>query len=146
MSSPYNGAVDISPKSVIKITFNKPIIFGNKKITLKSNTEYIVPLTLNINNNVLILNHNALSKGDRYIITIASGSVKDLSGKVCSLYTTSFTISSLTMAQMTDGISRVQKFYTKNHRLPAYVIFGDKKILIKNFQAIIEAYRLKIKY
>lgn len=146
MSSPYNRAVDISPNNVIKVTFNKPIKFGNKKITLKSSKGKSIPLTLIINNNILILNHNLLSKGDKYIITIASGSVTDLSGKACSLYTTSFTVSSLTMTQMTDGISRIQKFYTKNNRLPAYVIFGNKKILIKNFKAIIETYGLKINY
>ena len=146
MSSPSNGAVDVSPNRVLKITFSKPVKFGNKLITLKTSTGKSIAITKSISSNVLILRHKLLSKGVKYIITIASGSVTDLSGKAISYYSTSFTVSSLTMAQMKDGISRVQKFYITNHRLPAYVTFGTKKILINYFQAIIGAYGLKILY
>ncbi len=146
MSNPSSGAVDVSPNKVLKITFSKPVKFGNKFITLKNSSGKSIATTKSISSNVFTLRHKLLSKGVKYIITMASGSVTDLSGKGISYYSTSFRVSSLTMAQMKDGISRVQKFYITNHRLPNYVRFGTKKILINNFKAIIGAYGLKINY
>jgi glutamine amidotransferase-like uncharacterized protein len=146
MSSPSNGAVDVSPNQLLKITFNKPIKFGNNLISLKTSSGNSIAITKSISNNVLSLRHKLLGKGVRYIVTLASGSVTDLSGKAISYYSTSFRVSSLTTAQIMDGISRVQKFYITNHRLPNYVTFGTRKILINNFIAIIGAYGLKINY
>ena len=146
MSNPGSGAVDVSPNKVLKITFNKPVKFGNKLITLKTSSGNYIATTKGISSNVLTLRHKLLSKGVQYIITMTSGSVTDLTGKAISYYSTSFRVSSLTMIQMKDGISRAQKFYISNHRLPNYVTFGTKKILINNFKAIIGAYGLKINY
>ncbi len=53
-------------------------------------------------------------------------------------------VNNLTMAQMKDGISRVQAFYNKNGRLPAYVSFGSRKIPISTFQQNIASQGLKI--
>ena len=50
----------------------------------------------------------------------------------------------LTTAQIKDGLKRAQAFYNKNNRLPNYVSYGTKKILIANFQKILKAYGLKI--
>lgn len=146
MPNPSSGAVDVSPNKVLKITFSKPVKFGNKLITLKNGSGNSIATTQSISSNVLTLRHKLLSKGVKYIITMASGSVTDISGKAISYYSTSFRVSSLTMAQMKDGISRVQKFFITNHRLPNYVTFGTKKILINNFKEIISAYGLKVNY
>jgi hypothetical protein len=54
------------------------------------------------------------------------------------------TASGLTLAQMKDGLSRAQKFYNTNHRLPKYVSFGAKKIPISTFQKILATKKLKI--
>lgn len=50
----------------------------------------------------------------------------------------------LTVAQMNDGLSRAQKFYNTNNRLPNYVSYGTTKILIAEFKTIIATKGLKI--
>ena len=54
------------------------------------------------------------------------------------------TASSLSVAQMKDGLSRAQKFYNTNHRLPNYVRYSAKKIPISTFQKILASKKLKI--
>ena len=53
-------------------------------------------------------------------------------------------VNGLTVAQLKDGTSRVQKFYNKNGRLPKYITFGTRKILISTFQKNIATQGLKI--
>jgi len=54
------------------------------------------------------------------------------------------TINGLTVTQINDGISRVQTFYTKNGRLPNYLSFGTRKILLTTFQQNIVSAGLKL--
>ncbi len=54
------------------------------------------------------------------------------------------TINGLSVAQLKDGISRVQTFYSNNGRLPNYVSYGTRKILISTFQTNIATAGLKI--
>ena len=42
-------------------------------------------------------------------------------------------VNGLTVAQLKDGLSRAQTFFNKYHRLPKYVSFGTRKILIATF-------------
>jgi hypothetical protein len=51
----------------------------------------------------------------------------------------------LTIAQIKDGLTRAQRFYNTNYRLPNYVSFGTKKVKIANFQKILATQGLKIK-
>jgi len=44
------------------------------------------------------------------------------------------TVNGLTVAQLNEGISRVQAFYTKNVRLPNYVNYGTRQIPIATFK------------
>ncbi|WP_048190929.1 CARDB domain-containing protein [Methanobacterium sp. SMA-27] len=67
-----------------------------------------------------------------------------MAGKGNSYYTTRFTVSQITLAQMKDGLSRAQTFFNSNLRLPNYVSFVTKKILIAEFQRIIATQGLKI--
>jgi transglutaminase-like putative cysteine protease len=53
-------------------------------------------------------------------------------------------VNGLTLAQLNDGISRVQAFYTKNGRLPAYISYGTRKILIATFKQNIATAGLKL--
>src|SRR5665648_394268 len=53
-------------------------------------------------------------------------------------------VNGLTVAQLKDGVSRVQAFYDKNGRLPNYVSFGTKQISIATFQKNIATQSLKI--
>lgn len=48
--------------------------------------------------------------------------------------TISTTINGLSVAQLKDGISRVQTFFTSSGRLPNYVSYGTRKIPIATFQ------------
>jgi hypothetical protein len=54
------------------------------------------------------------------------------------------TVNGLTVAQLKDGISRVQAFYAKYHRLPNYVSYGSRQISIATFQKNIASQGLKI--
>jgi hypothetical protein len=53
-------------------------------------------------------------------------------------------VNGLTVAQLKDGVSRVQTFYDKNGRLPNYVSFGTRQISIATFQKNIATQSLKI--
>jgi hypothetical protein len=53
-------------------------------------------------------------------------------------------VNGLTVAQMKDGVSRVQAFYAKNSRLPTYISYGTRKISISTFQQNIATQGLKI--
>lgn len=53
-------------------------------------------------------------------------------------------VNGLTVAQMKDGISRVQVFYSNNGRLPYYISFGNRQISIATFQQNIATQGLKI--
>jgi transglutaminase-like putative cysteine protease len=43
-------------------------------------------------------------------------------------------VNGLTLSQMNDGLSRVQAFYANNGRLPNYVSFGTRQVLIATFE------------
>jgi uncharacterized protein YjfI (DUF2170 family) len=53
-------------------------------------------------------------------------------------------VNGLTVAQMKDGISRAQTFYSKYGRLPFYISFGTRQIAIATFQKNIATQGLKI--
>jgi uncharacterized protein YjfI (DUF2170 family) len=53
-------------------------------------------------------------------------------------------INGLNIGQINDGISRVNAYYAKYGRLPAYVSFGTRHILIATFEQNIAAQGLKI--
>ena len=53
-------------------------------------------------------------------------------------------VNGLTVAQMKEGISRVQAFYNKYGRLPSTVSYGTRKISIATFQKNIATQGLKI--
>jgi transglutaminase-like putative cysteine protease len=58
--------------------------------------------------------------------------------------TINLSVNGLTVAQLKDGISRVQTFYSKNGRLPNYVSYGTRKVLIATFQNNIATAGLKL--
>lgn len=58
--------------------------------------------------------------------------------------TISTTINGLSVAQLKDGISRVQTFFSNNGRLPNYVNYGTRKIPIATFQQNIGTAGLKL--
>ena len=58
--------------------------------------------------------------------------------------TASSTVSGLTSAQINDGCTRAQNFYNINHRLPNYVSYGTRKVLIADFEKILTTQGLSI--
>lgn len=145
-ASPVNGAVNVSADKIIKITYNKPIKTGTNWIELKNSSGSLIPITKSIMGNILTITHPLLSKGVKYTLVLHSGSITDLDGKGMAPYSTSFQVSSLSLAQMKDGLTRAQAFYNTNNRLPSYVSFGTVKIPIGQFLEIIGAYGLKLLY
>ena len=69
---PTNNAVHVPPNKVITITFNEPIKTGNGMIYLTNNIGTVIPITTNINNNILTITPNNLLNVDLYTITYAA--------------------------------------------------------------------------
>jgi hypothetical protein len=139
---PVNNAV-IPKSQTVKVTFNNSIENGTQSITLK-NGKNIISTTKSFSGNTLsIIPTKKLSIG-KYVLTLNANSVTDLSGNGNSLYTSSFTVSPITLLQMKDGQKRAQTFFNNNQRLPNYVSYGSTKILIAQFQTIIATQGLKI--
>ena len=142
--TPANNSIVTSTKN-IKVKFSEKIKFGNKNIVLKTISGKTISSQKSISYNILTVTPTStLGSGVKYSLTLNSGSVTDLAGNRVSNYTTRFTVSPINLAQMKDGLSRVQKFYKQNNRLPKYVSYGTKKISISVFQKIIATQGLKI--
>ena len=139
---PVNKAV-IPKSQTVKVTFNNSIEAGTQSITLK-NGKNVISTTKSFSGNTLtIIPTKKLSIG-KYILTLNANSVTDLSGNGNSFYTSSFTVSPITLAQMKDGQKRAQTFFNNNLRLPKYVSYGSKHIAISQFQTIIATQGLKM--
>jgi hypothetical protein len=140
---PANKSVKLTSQT-IKVKFNEQIKLGNKLIYLK-NGKTIVSTKKTISGKTLsIIPTKALATGIKYNIILNAGSVTDLSGNKMSSFSSSFTVSPITVAQMKDGISRAQKFYAANGRLPNTVHYGSNLIKIAEFQKIIATQGFKI--
>ena len=142
--NPVNNAI-VSKSPIIKVNFNEPIKAGTQSITLKNSAGKVIKTKNSISSKTLLIKPSALTSGVKYNLILNTGSVKDYAGNGNSKYSTSFTVSPITLAQMKDGLSRAQKFYNSNYRLPKYVSYGSKKISIATFQKIISTQGLKIK-
>ena len=62
----------------------------------------------------------------------------------CTNKTNGVVVDNLTIAQLKNGIGRVEVFYTNNHRLPNYVSYGSRHVLIAAFQKDIASQGLKL--
>lgn len=107
---------------------------GNGGITIKKKLFYSITALLFL---VLILNIGAG----------AAASTAQASGSTTVKTTTTNNntlVSGLTSAQIKDGYTRAQNFYNTNHRLPNYVSYGTRKVMIADFQTILATQGLKI--
>jgi predicted double-glycine peptidase len=142
--TPANNSIVTSTKN-IKVRFSEKIKFGNKNIVLKTISGKTISSQKSISYNILTVTPTStVGSGVKYSLTLNSGSVTDLAGNRVSNYSTRFTVSPINLAQMKDGLSRVQKFYKQNNRLPKYVSYGTNQINISVFQKIIATQGLKI--
>jgi methionine-rich copper-binding protein CopC len=143
--NPANHSI-VLKSPTIKVNFNEPIKAGTNSISLKNSAGKVIKTKNSISSKTLTISPlSALATGVKYNLILNAGSVKDLAGKGNSYYSTSFTVSPITLAQMKDGLSRVQKFYDSNYRLPNYVTYGSTKMSIASFQNIIGTQGLKVK-
>jgi hypothetical protein len=155
-----NGtALHTGPKVITANPANNSIITKSQNITIKYNTtiqkrspwielkngKTVISTKYYINGNTLCISPAVtLTAGIRYTLTIHTNSISDSTGNGNSIYTTSFTLSPITLAQMKDGQNRAQTFFNNNQRLPNYVNYGSTKISIAQFQQIIATQGLKI--
>jgi hypothetical protein len=143
--NPINNSVVLKSQSV-KVTFNESIKAGKSFWIELKNGKTVISSKNSISGKTLsITPTNPLATGIRYDLLIHTGSVADISGNGNAYYTSSFTVSPITLAQMKDGLSRAQTFFNNNQRLPNYVSYGSSKIAIVQFQKIIATQGLKIK-
>lgn len=148
--TPKVTAVNLASNSIIlnskhiKVTFSEPIKAGTHLIELKNGNTVVSTKKTISGKTLTIIPTTALTTGVKYNLILQKNSVTNLSGNGVSTYSTSFTVSPISLAQMKDGLNRAQKFYNTNNRLPGYVSYGSKKIPIAQFQKIIATQGLKI--
>jgi hypothetical protein len=141
--NPANNTL-ITKSQTIKVKFNSTIKTRSPWIELK-NGKTVISTKYYINGSTLCITPTTLlATGIRYTLTIHTNSISDLTGNGNSLYSTSFTLSPITLVQMKDGQKRTQAFFNNNQRLPNYVNYGSTKIPIAQFQKIIATQGLKI--
>jgi hypothetical protein len=141
--NPVNNSVILKSQTV-KVTFNTTIKARSPWIELKNgNTAVSTKYTIN-GSTLSVIPTTTLATGVKYTLSIHTNSISDLTGNGNSLYSTSFTVSPITLAQMKDGQNRAQVFFNNNQRLPNYVSYGSTHILIAQFQTIIATQGLKI--
>jgi Bacterial Ig-like domain len=142
-ANPANNSI-ITKSQTIKIKYNSTIKTQSPWIELK-NGKTVISTKYYINGSTLCINPTVtLTTGIKYTLTIQTNSISDLAGNGNSIYTNSFTLSPITLAQMKNGQKRVQAFFNNNQRLPNYVNYGSTKISIAQFQKIIATQGLKI--
>ena len=117
--SPANHAV-VKKTSNVKVTFSEPITTGTNTISLKSSNGKLISTKNTISGSKLTITPTKKLTTGKYNLLLNAGSVQDLSGNINAAFSSSFTVSPITVAQMKDGISRAQKFYSKQGRLPNY--------------------------
>ena len=140
---PVNKAV-IPKSQTVKVTFNSTIKARSPWIELK-NGNTVISTNYNISGSTIsVTPTTTLATGVKYILSIHTNSISDLTGNGNSLYSTTFTVSPITLAQMKDGQTRAQTFFNNNQRLPNYVNYGTTKIPIAQFQTIIATQGLKL--
>jgi hypothetical protein len=141
--NPVSNSIILKSQTV-KVTFNSTIKARSPWIELK-NGNTVVSTKYSINGSTIsVIPTTTLTTGIRYTLSVHTNSVSDLTGIGNSLYSTSFTVSPITLAQMKDGQNRAQTFFNSNQRLPGYVSYGTTKIPIAQFQQIIATQGLKI--
>ena len=141
--NPANNAIVLKSQTV-KVTFNSTIKAKSPWIELK-NGNTTISTSYAINGSTLsVIPTTTLTTGVRYTLSIHTNSISDLTGNGNSLYSTSFTVSPITLAQMKDGQTRAQTFFNNNQRLPNYVSYGTTEIPIAQFQKIIATQGLQI--
>jgi Bacterial Ig-like domain len=141
--NPASNSIILKSQTV-KVTFNSTIKARSPWIELK-NGNTVISTKYSINGStVSVIPTTTLATGIKYTLSIHTNSVSDSTGVGNSLYSTSFTLSPITLAQMKDGQNRAQTFFNSNQRLPTYVSYGTTKIPIAQFQTIIATQGLKI--
>jgi Bacterial Ig-like domain len=141
--NPGNNTI-ITKSQTIKVKFNSTLKTRSPWIELK-NGNTVISNKYYINGSTLCITPTTLlATGFRYTLTIHTNSISDLTGNGNSLYSTSFTLSPITLAQMKDGQKRTQDFFNNNQRLPNFVNYGSTKITMAQFQKIIATQGLKI--
>ncbi len=140
---PVNHSI-INKYKTIKIKFSKPVKLVKNSAILKNSAGKTISTTNIVKNNSLTISPRTKLAVGNYFITINPGTVVDAKGNYNKAFKSCFTVSPITLAQMKDGKSRADKFFAKNGRLPNYVSFGSKKILIGEFQKILATQNLKI--
>jgi hypothetical protein len=143
-TDPANNSI-VTKSQTIKVKFNTTIKTTKSPWIELKNGKTIISTKYYINGSTLCITPTStLATGIRYALIIHSNSISDLTGNANSIYSTSFTLSPITLAQMKDGQKRTQTFFNNNQRLPNYVNYGSTKIPIAQFQKIIATQGLKI--
>ena len=141
--NPASNSIITNSKPII-LTYNETIKAGSLWIELKDGKTNI-PIKKSVSGKTLIITPTTtLKTSTKYNVIIHSKSITDLSGNGNTPYNSFFTVSALNLAQMKDGLKRAQTFYNTHNRLPSYVNYGSKKIVIAEFQKIIATQGLKI--
>lgn len=140
---PANHSIIKNSKN-IKLTFSENVTSSKNHAVLKNSAGKVINTQETVKGNTLtVLLKGKLAYG-KYVLTLQSGTVQNKNGAKNSLFTSSFTVSPITLAQMKDGKARADKFYALHYRLPNYINYGSKQISISEFQKLLATQNLKI--
>ena len=136
--TPKTNAVNISPSSVIKITFTQPIKAGNMYIELINRLGTHIPFATNIYGNILTVTPKSQLTTGKYTLIMHTGCLESLDGIPLSLYTTSFTtdstppiVSTTTPTNLKTSVSRTSIIVIKfSENIKSSTYFGN--ITLKN--------------
>jgi Transglutaminase-like superfamily/Pseudomurein-binding repeat len=122
--------LNFSTSSATSVDQTNISISNKSPDNMSTNTVSSNYITGDVNSAIKTNNPKSTTKNIKINSTMAAGAPVKVNG--------------LTVAQLKDGTSRVQSFYNKNGRLPKYITFGTRKIVISTFQKNIATQGLKI--
>ncbi|MFA0833794.1 MAG: Ig-like domain-containing protein [Methanobacterium formicicum] len=112
---PGYNAVNVESNKTITIEFNENISRGTGLIELKNSNEALIPVTVSINGNVLIITPVNLLTEDKYTLICHEGSVTDLAGNPVEEGTTYFTTgTSPIVTNVTPSVGETNVALNKN--------------------------------
>jgi hypothetical protein len=141
--NPGNNSI-IHKTQTIKITFSKSIKLTKNSIKIRNTDGKTISTSKEVVGKTLIITPIKKLKTGKYFITLGNSTVTDSNNNGNSVFKSCFTISPISLVQIKDGKSRVETFYAVNHRLPKYVSFGSKKIMINEFEKLLATQNLNI--
>ncbi len=145
---PSENAVNISANKVITITLSEPVNAGSMWIVLQKSSGVSIPITTDINGNILTITPNVLLLNGGYEIILHTGSITDLEGNMLALWSSNFDVYSTppsvkTITPLKNTINRTSNQVIKiTFNLP--IKAGSMWIVLENSSGVSKPIKMNI--